>query len=355
MRYMRHECGHAINYAFKLYERPEWRSMFGPFSPPVSRTLSRRSILARVRSTHPRLVRAETSRRGFRRDVRGVADAGVRLAVGSTPDWPALAKLEYVDRVMSEIRDADWPDRRRRCVTTCRSRRCTTPSPNTTRRSTTARRSKTSGSSTRTFAESSSARSTRPQGSRHSGSSNGTIAKSCRESRIGRARARASCGSLIDHLARRAAELDLRVGGLEAATLIELTAFGTAVVMNHRYTQHARSNVERYARSPRRGMKIVVLHTADALEPPVDPLLDQLRDALRALEHDVERVVVDCEVEQLVAALRNARTGPRVQPRRVVRRKERARIERRGAAQSARPPLHRLESRRPAARRATRV
>ena len=34
MRYMRHECGHAINYAFKLYERPEWRSTFGPFTRP---------------------------------------------------------------------------------------------------------------------------------------------------------------------------------------------------------------------------------------------------------------------------------------------------------------------------------
>ena len=35
-------------------------------------------------------------------------------------------------------------------------------------------------------------------------------------------------------------------------------------------------------------MKIVVLHTADALEPPpVDPLLDQLRDTLTALKHDV--------------------------------------------------------------------
>jgi hypothetical protein len=43
--------------------------------------------------------------------------------------------------------------------------------------------------------------------------------------------------SLIDHLARRASELDLRVGALEASTLIELTAFGTAVVMNHRYTR----------------------------------------------------------------------------------------------------------------------
>jgi hypothetical protein len=42
--------------------------------------------------------------------------------------------------------------------------------------------------------------------------------------------------SLMDHLARRSGELDLRVGTLEASTLIELTAFGTAVVMNHRYT-----------------------------------------------------------------------------------------------------------------------
>jgi hypothetical protein len=31
--------------------------------------------------------------------------------------------------------------------------------------------------------------------------------------------------------------LDLRVSGLEAATLIELSAFGTAVVMNHRHTR----------------------------------------------------------------------------------------------------------------------
>jgi hypothetical protein len=43
--------------------------------------------------------------------------------------------------------------------------------------------------------------------------------------------------SLLNHLGERAAELDLRVGGLEAATLIELTAFGTAVVMHHRYTR----------------------------------------------------------------------------------------------------------------------
>ena len=40
--------------------------------------------------------------------------------------------------------------------------------------------------------------------------------------------------SLIDHVTSRARELDLRVGALEASTLIELTAFGTAVAMQYR-------------------------------------------------------------------------------------------------------------------------
>jgi len=53
-------------------------------------------------------------------------------------------------------------------------------------------------------------------------------------------------------------------------------------------------------------MKIVLLHTAEALEPPADPVLDQLTDALRSLDHQVSRVAVDREVEPLVAALRQA-------------------------------------------------
>ena len=40
----------------------------------------------------------------------------------------------------------------------------------------------------------------------------------------------------VDFLAERAGVLGLRLGGLEAATLIELTAFGTAVMMNYRHT-----------------------------------------------------------------------------------------------------------------------
>src|SRR5262245_56823494 len=32
--YLRHEAGHAFNYAYKLYEEPEWRERFGPFHRP---------------------------------------------------------------------------------------------------------------------------------------------------------------------------------------------------------------------------------------------------------------------------------------------------------------------------------
>jgi hypothetical protein len=47
--------------------------------------------------------------------------------------------------------------------------------------------------------------------------------------------------SLLRALAGRAAALELRVAGLEAATLIELTAFGTAVMMHWRYTHAFRA------------------------------------------------------------------------------------------------------------------
>ena len=32
--YLRHEAGHAFNYAYKLFETPEWRERFGPFNRP---------------------------------------------------------------------------------------------------------------------------------------------------------------------------------------------------------------------------------------------------------------------------------------------------------------------------------
>ena len=51
-------------------------------------------------------------------------------------------------------------------------------------------------------------------------------------------------------------------------------------------------------------MKVVLLHTKDAAEPPEDPVLGQIEEALRARGDEPVRVPVDDEVEPLVAALR---------------------------------------------------
>ncbi len=53
-------------------------------------------------------------------------------------------------------------------------------------------------------------------------------------------------------------------------------------------------------------MKITVLHTKDALEPPVDPLLEQLDQALAENGHTSRRVVVDDSVEPVIEQLKSA-------------------------------------------------
>src|SRR5437016_1268548 len=78
--YLRHEAGHAFNYACQLYETKEWLDLFGPFDRPY-------------------------------------LDDYKPVAVWLTPDsdwqrryggWPALRKLKYVDRMelpVEEMRD----------------------------------------------------------------------------------------------------------------------------------------------------------------------------------------------------------------------------------------------------------
>jgi len=50
-------------------------------------------------------------------------------------------------------------------------------------------------------------------------------------------------------------------------------------------------------------MNIVLLHTKDAIEPPVDPVLDNIQQALESEDHQVRRLVVDDSVEPLVTSL----------------------------------------------------
>ncbi|HEX2718503.1 MAG TPA: ATP-grasp domain-containing protein [Gemmatimonadaceae bacterium] len=53
-------------------------------------------------------------------------------------------------------------------------------------------------------------------------------------------------------------------------------------------------------------MRIALLHTKEAADPPEDPVLGQIEDALRAIGHESLRVPVDEDVEPVVTALTQA-------------------------------------------------
>lgn len=234
MRYMRHEAGHAINYAFHLYDQPEWRVAFGSFSKPYreryrANPFSReyvRHILGWYAQKHPDEDFAETFAiwltPGFdwRREYAG---------------WPALAKLEYVDRVMREIgplapevpppTEDDLPVEAMHYTVAEHYAESDEPVPIEDER-------QFDADLRGIFVSDADAPGGEP--------AQWFVQRHYREivSRISywTSEAPSVVRSFVDHLARRATALELKVGGLEASTLIELTAFGTAVVMNHRCT-----------------------------------------------------------------------------------------------------------------------
>jgi D-alanine-D-alanine ligase len=53
-------------------------------------------------------------------------------------------------------------------------------------------------------------------------------------------------------------------------------------------------------------VKVVVLHTAEALEPPVDPVLEQITAALKSAGHVASLLAVGSDVQPVIAGLRAA-------------------------------------------------
>ena len=76
MRILRHEAGHAIDNAYRLRRRRQRRALFGRSSQPYPEYYTPKPYSKSFVHAPRRLVRAEPSRRGLRRDLRGVADAG---------------------------------------------------------------------------------------------------------------------------------------------------------------------------------------------------------------------------------------------------------------------------------------
>ena len=102
MRLLRHEAGHAIDTAFRLHRRKLWRSTFGSFTAPydaayMPRPYSRRFVVHLdlwYAQSHPAEDFAET----FAVWLTPRAEWRKRYA-----RWPALKKLEAVDRMMGDI------------------------------------------------------------------------------------------------------------------------------------------------------------------------------------------------------------------------------------------------------------
>jgi len=108
MMLLRHEAGHAVNYAYRLWEEPGWAETFGqftrpyrdsfrpnPFSRQFVRHISHHQHGRTYAQKHPDEDFAETfavwltPRSNWRRKYRY---------------WPAIRKLRYVDSLMKTIR-----------------------------------------------------------------------------------------------------------------------------------------------------------------------------------------------------------------------------------------------------------
>ena len=104
--FLRHEAGHAFNYAYKLHRTPEWKQLFGPYRRPYRENYRPvlfskdyvRYLPGWYAQKHPDEDFAETfavwmtPRSGWRKRYRG---------------WGAMAKLRYMDRIAKQFGNVD--------------------------------------------------------------------------------------------------------------------------------------------------------------------------------------------------------------------------------------------------------
>ena len=145
MRILRHEAGHIIQHAYALNRRRKWQDTFGRSSTRYPALLPSEPGQQGLRPASAALVRAEPSGRGFRRDVRGVADAALELAHAAMKTGRRWRSSTYVDELMAEIAE-ERPTLTRRTEVDPRPQAHQDAAPSTTRRSSTSiRRTSTRG------------------------------------------------------------------------------------------------------------------------------------------------------------------------------------------------------------------
>jgi len=102
MKLLRHECGHALNYAYRLYKKTRWRELFGRFSATYSDSYYYQPYSRRY------VVHLEDSYAQAHPDEDFAETFAVWLAPGSNwqqkyRGWPVIRKLQYMDGLIKRI------------------------------------------------------------------------------------------------------------------------------------------------------------------------------------------------------------------------------------------------------------
>jgi hypothetical protein len=102
MKLLRHETGHALNYAYKFYKKTRWKQLFGSFTSKYSNSYY----------FQPYSKRFVTHLEGNYAQSHPDEDFAETFAVWLTPNmcwerkyngWPAIKKLRYVDSLIKKI------------------------------------------------------------------------------------------------------------------------------------------------------------------------------------------------------------------------------------------------------------
>ena len=107
LRYLRHEMGHVVNYAYRLFDDPDWVKRFGPITRPYIEEYKPKPFSRRFVRHLP----------GWYAQKHPDEDWAETFAVWMTPrlDWRAeyadmagaLEKLEWCDAKMQELRERE--------------------------------------------------------------------------------------------------------------------------------------------------------------------------------------------------------------------------------------------------------
>lgn len=107
LRYLRHEMGHVVNYAYRLFEQPEWSGLFGAMATPYEEEYRLEPFCSRYVQHLP----------GWYAQKHPDEDWAETFGVWLTPKldwrtiyaaWPdALAKLEYCERTLLALRECE--------------------------------------------------------------------------------------------------------------------------------------------------------------------------------------------------------------------------------------------------------